>query len=356
MSIDSKELENIYSRLDTVKDPEIGVSIVKLKMIDSIEKDSDFLNIKIKLTVPGCPLSATIEKDIKAALGGAGYENVNVAFGYMTRKELEDVKSTLSENRRDLPPPIAKYTKKNIKNIIAVYSAKGGVGKSSVVVLLALTASRLGYKTGILDCDVSGPSVRTLFNSDWHASINNENKLNPLVDSNIKIISIDMLTNAEALVWRGPLVSSAIKQMYSDTDWGELDVLFLDLPPGTSDGPITVFQTIPVDRILLVTTPQNLSQVIGKKTLIMAEALKVPIVGIIENMSYLVCDHCGEKIYLPDSKTRILNGIPILGRLPFNKAVSTDIKSLDFDSLHSLESVIKYSLIESDGGVDLRRP
>lgn len=347
MSLSKKELDKINSLLDQVKDPEIGISITKLKMVDNIDKEGSKLKIKIKLTVPGCPLSATIEKDIKTALGPAGYKDIELEFGYMTKEELENVKKSIHSDNKQLPPPIARYEKKSIKNIIAVYSAKGGVGKSSVVSMLALAAEKMGYKTGILDCDISGPSIQTIFGTNNKATVGDNQKINPLTYNGIKIMSVDMLTNAEALIWRGPLVSSAIKQMYNDTEWGDLDILFLDLPPGTSDGPITVFQSIPVDRILLVTTPQTLSQTIGKKTMLMADTLKVPIIGIIENMSFIICDHCGKKTEI-DKKKNVISGIPILAHLPFKKewAISLE-KNLDKDTFMELDGAVNASIFES---------
>ena len=344
MSVDKSELDSIFSLLDKVKDPEIGISITKLGMVGAIEKEGDTIKIRIKLTVPGCPLSSTIEKDIKVILGSAGYQNVELEFSYMTRDELENIKKSIRGENKQLPPPIAKYDKKKIKNIIAVYSAKGGVGKSSVVSLLALAAENFGYKTGVLDCDVSGPSIQTILGTSHMAAVGENNKITPLVYEGIKIISVDMLTNAEALIWRGPLVSSAIKQMYDDADWGDLDVLFLDLPPGTSDGPITVFQSIPVDAILLVTTPQLLSQTVGKKTMLMAETLKVPIIGIIENMSYIICEHCGGKMEI-DKKQEIIKGVPVLARLPFKKEWATNLrKNVNGDTISELKGAINVSI------------
>lgn len=324
MSLDKDELDRVYSLLGTVKDPEIGASIIKLGMVAGVAESNGSLLVKIKLTVPGCPLSSTIEKDIKDALKDCGYSQITVEFSYMTKEELENVKKEVYTNNQKLPSQIEKYDKKSIKRIIAVYSAKGGVGKSTVVALMAMAASKAGYKTAILDCDVSGPSIQTIFGASYRSSLTKDKKFVPLEVNGVKIISIDMLTDTQALIWRGPLVSSAIKQMYSETGWGDLDVLFLDLPPGTSDGPITVFQSIPVDSIVLVTTPQNLSQVVGKKTMTLADALKVPVAGLIENMSYIKCDHCGERIDLPMENK--LENIEILAKLPYKKELSASLE------------------------------
>ena len=173
----------------------------------------------------------------------------------------------------------------------------------------------MGYKTGILDCDISGPSITSLFNLKERAYADQDGKIIPIIKNGLKIMAVDMLTQVEAIIWRGPLVSSAIKQMYNDTNWGNLDILFLDLPPGTSDAPITVFQSIPVDGTVVVTTPQELSNLIGKKTLVVAKSLNIPVMGVIENMSYFVCKHCGEKNEIGSKDTKL--DLPILAKLPF---------------------------------------
>ncbi len=315
MKLEGEELKDIIDLLQPIKDPEIGISLVKLKMIDSIEKEGDKLKINIKLTVPGCPLSSTIEKDIKKALNGKGYNDIEINFGFMSKQELEEIKEIIRKNQLEMPQSIERYEKKHIKKIIAVYSAKGGVGKSTVVKMLAETSNSIGYKTGVLDCDISGPSISTLFNIHERAYANTEEKIIPLEKDGIKIISVDMLTNVEAIIWRGPLVSSAIKQMYNDTLWGDLDILFLDLPPGTSDAPITVFQSIPVDGVVVITTPQELSNAIGKKTLVMAKSLNIPVIGLIENMSYFICKKCGEINEIGENQKKI--ELPILAKLPF---------------------------------------
>ncbi|EFD92894.1 MAG: protein of unknown function DUF59 [Candidatus Parvarchaeum acidophilus ARMAN-5] len=315
MKVEGDKLKEILALIESIKDPEIGISIVKLRMIDSIEDNEDKITVNVKLTVPGCPLSSTIEKDIKAALKSQGYADVEVNFGFMTKEELEDIKNVIRKERISMPESIERYETKKLKHIIAVYSAKGGVGKSTVVKLLSQTAKSLGYKTGILDCDISGPSIASLFNIKKQAYANESGKIMPNVNEGISIIGVDMLTNVEAIIWRGPLVSSAIKQMYNDTEWGDLDILLLDLPPGTSDAPITVFQSIPVDGVVVVTTPQELSNIVGKKTLVVAKSLNIPVIGVIENMSYFVCKDCGAVNYLGKSDEKI--DLPILAKLPF---------------------------------------
>ncbi|MCW1301960.1 MAG: Mrp/NBP35 family ATP-binding protein [Candidatus Parvarchaeota archaeon] len=341
MNIPKEESERILSILSGVNDPEIGISIVKLRMIDSVEREDGRLIVNLKLTVPGCPLSETLEKDITDRLNSAGYQDVEVKFGYMSKEELNEVKEQLKREKRMTPPPIEKYEKRGIGNIIAVYSAKGGVGKSTVVSMLALAAEQLGYKAGILDCDVSGPSIRSIFKIKGLAEVGEDKRFIPKEANGIKMIGADMLTDAQVLIWRGPLVSSAIKQMYSDTDWGDLDVLFLDLPPGTSDAPLTVFQSLPVDKIVIVTTPNSLAQITGKKTELMADALKIPVAGVIENMDYI--EHGGERIYLENRNKDISFNGEILAKLPYDLDIEGKIAGgkLDKGVSDALVEVIK---------------
>jgi len=305
MKLEGDRLKSIIDLIEPIKDPEIGISIVKLRMIDSVEEENGRIKINIKLTVPGCPLSSTIEKDVKKILEEKGYTDAEVNFGFMSKKELDEIKDVIRKEKISMPESIERYEKKSIRKIIAVYSAKGGVGKSTVVKLLAETANSMGYKTGILDCDISGPSITSLFNLKERAYADQDGKIIPIIKNGLKIMAVDMLTQVEAIIWRGPLVSSAIKQMYNDTNWGNLDILFLDLPPGTSDAPITVFQSIPVDGTVVVTTPQELSNLIGKKTLVVAKSLNIPVMGVIENMSYFVCKHCGEKNEIGSKDTKL---------------------------------------------------
>lgn len=341
MSVPREEYEKITSLLSGVNDPEIGISIVKLRMVKSIEREGDKLIVNLKLTVPGCPLSETLEKDITGKLNSAGYEDVAVKFGYMTKEELEEIKEQLRKEKKTFPPPIEKYDKREIKNIVAVYSAKGGVGKSTVVSMLALAAERLGFKTGILDCDISGPSIKSIFRIEGLAEAGESGKFTPKEAGGIKMIGADMLTDAQVLIWRGPLVSAAIKQMYSDTEWGSLDILFLDLPPGTSDAPLTIFQSIPVDRIVIVTTPNNLAQMTSKKTELMADALKIPVIGIIENMDFI--EHKGERISLERRNKNISFKEELLAGLPYDLDVESKIAGgkLDKEMLDALSRIVE---------------
>ncbi len=211
-----------------------------------------------------------------------------------------------------------------VKKIVAVVSGKGGVGKSLVTGLCAVAASKAGYKVGVLDADVTGPSVPQMFGIHENAT-GSELGLFPLLSkSGVRIMSLNLLLEDESgpVVWRGPVISGAVKQFWTDVVWGDLDFLFIDMPPGTGDVPLTVFQSIPVDGILIVTSPQELVTMIVKKAVNMAKMMNVPILGMVENMSYAVCPHCNEKIELFGAsrfeKTARENGIEPIMRLPID--------------------------------------
>ena len=212
----------------------------------------------------------------------------------------------------------------NIKHVIGVVSGKGGVGKSLVTCLLAARARKAGLKVGILDADVTGPSVPKSFGITSRA-LQDENGLLPTVtETGIKMMSINLLLDDvnSPVVWRGPVISGVIQQFWTDVTWGELDVLFVDMPPGTGDVALTVFQSLPVDGIVIVTTPQDLVKMIVNKALNMAKLMDVPVLGLVENMSYYLCPSCGEKHFIfgesqIDDTAAELN-LPVLAKLPLN--------------------------------------
>lgn len=220
-----------------------------------------------------------------------------------------------------------------IKKVIAISSGKGGVGKSLVSSLLAVLARRKGYNTALLDADISGPSIPTMFGLKGSLEVGNKGMIPRVSKTGIKIMSASFLLKDESdpIMWRGPIVSDIIKQFWRDVIWGDIDVMFIDFPPGTSDVPLTVFQTIDLDGIVVITSPQELVSIIVKKAIKMANNLKVPVLGIIENMSYNKCPKCGEIINLFESDyTRDISNqykIPILAKMPvspeFAKACDT---------------------------------
>ena len=212
-----------------------------------------------------------------------------------------------------------------IRRVIAVVSGKGGVGKSMVTSLLAAAMQRTGQKVGILDADITGPSIPKLFGVQNQRPVPTEAGLLPVVSKHgMQVMSINvLLDDAESpVVWRGPILANTVKQFWTDVIWGDLDFMFLDMPPGTGDVPLTVFQSIPLDGIVIVTSPQDLVSMIVKKAVNMAKKMDIPIIGIVENMSHVICPGCGETIKIfGDSVTEELAlewGIPFLGSLPID--------------------------------------
>ncbi|MGI6783519.1 MAG: Mrp/NBP35 family ATP-binding protein [Aminivibrio sp.] len=224
-----------------------------------------------------------------------------------------------------LPP---KSDKKLIKKIYAVGSGKGGVGKSSITSLLAVAAARMGKKAGVMDADITGPSIPTFFGLHMMPFGNANGIEPPVTASGIKIISMNLLLDdpAKPVVWRGPLLGSAVTQFFTEVDWGGLDVLFIDLPPGTGDAVLTVMQTIPLDGFLLVTSPQEIASLVVRKAAKMAEMLEVPLAGVVENMSALECPGCGERIEIfgPSHSPELLKdlGASFWGSLPLDPALA----------------------------------
>lgn len=212
----------------------------------------------------------------------------------------------------------------SIGKVIGVVSGKGGVGKSFVTAAMANAMAKRGYRVGILDADITGPSIPKMYGIHEQA-MGSELGLLPIESSNdIKIMSLNLLVEDEEtpVIWRGPVIAGTVKQFWSDVYWGELDYLFVDMPPGTGDVPLTVFQSLPVDGIILVTSPQELVQLIVKKALRMAEMMNIPVLGIVENYSYITCPDCGKEISL-FGKSRIDEtaaelDLPVFAKLPLN--------------------------------------
>lgn len=217
----------------------------------------------------------------------------------------------------------------NVKHVIAVMSGKGGVGKSTVTSLLATAYRRKGYKVGVLDADITGPSIPKLFGVKGKLETTEFGILPMKSKNSIEIMSINLLlaNEDEPVIWRGPIISGAIKQFWEEVIWGDLDYLFVDLPPGTGDAPLTVMQTLPVDGVVIVTSPQDLAGMVVRKAMKMANKMDIPILGIVENMSYLECPSCSEKIYpFGEGKTEQIAkdfNIPVLGVLPIESSIST---------------------------------
>ena len=216
----------------------------------------------------------------------------------------------------------------NIEHVIGVVSGKGGVGKSLVTASLANAMALQGFRVGILDADITGPSIPRMYGLKGPAVSDDNGVYPPEAANGIAVMSTNLLleNEEEPVVWRGPIIAGMVKQFWSDVIWGQVDYLLVDMPPGTGDVPLTVFQSLPVEGVLVVTSPQDLVRMIVTKALRMAEMMNVPVLGLIENYSYMTCPHCGEELY-PFGKSRIEEvaaslSLPVLGRIPMDPAMA----------------------------------
>ena len=222
----------------------------------------------------------------------------------------------------------APHELSSVKHIIAVVSGKGGVGKSLVTSMLAVNMQRLGYKTAILDADITGPSIPKAFGVKQGVDGDNNGMIPPTTTSGIDIMSVNLMLDDETkpVVWRGPVIAGAVKQFWTDTIWHNIDYMFIDCPPGTGDVPLTLFQSIPIDGIVIVSSPQELVSMIVEKAANMAKMMNVPVYGIVENMSYVKCPDCGKEIKVfGDSHIEEISekfGYDLLGRIPMDPKLS----------------------------------
>ena len=270
----------IYDALKTVQEPELGRDIVTLNMVKDVVINDSSVSLKIELTTPACPLKDEIERNVHVALGQLGAQEVTVTWGAMVRRA---------------QPAQAQQLLPGVKNIIAVASGKGGVGKSTVSANLAVALAMEGASVGLLDADITGPNIPLMLGVEGAPVASPEGKITPLERYGVKVISIQFFVpEGQPIVWRGPLVGGAIQQFLRDVDWGDLDYLVIDLPPGTSDAQLTLAQAVPISGALLVTTPQEVALMDVQKALAMFRRMSVPVMGLVENMSGFVCPHCGE--------------------------------------------------------------
>ena len=307
--------KQIIKALSKVDDPDLKKDLISLNMIKNISIDNNVVSFEIVLTTPACPLKEQIKKD---CLNELNKINNNVKYNI-----------TFSSN---VVPFDKKTMIKNIKNIIAISSGKGGVGKSTIASNLAVGLGNMGAKTGLIDADIFGPSIPTMFNCENEQPTIKKSKekniIIPIEQYGIKLLSMGLLIpNNKAVVWRGPMASSAMKQLILDVEWGELDYLIVDLPPGTSDIHITLSQSFPVTGTVIISTPQKVSTNDAEKAISMynQEQTNIPIIGLIENMSYFIDDN-NKKNYLfgKDGGKTLCNkfSIDFIGQIPIDKRIS----------------------------------
>ncbi|HEX5823902.1 MAG TPA: Mrp/NBP35 family ATP-binding protein [Candidatus Limnocylindrales bacterium] len=301
----------ILDALRQVQEPELGRDIVTLNMVKAIEIEGSRVAFTIELTTPACPLKDEIEGNARTVLAGIGAEAIEITWGAMVRR------ATPQQAEAILP---------NVKNVIAVASGKGGVGKSTVSVNLAVALAQAGAQVGLLDADITGPNIPMMLGVTGQPKASENNKIMPLERHGVKCISIQFFVpEGQPIVWRGPLVGGAIQQFLRDVDWGDLDYLVVDLPPGTSDAQLTLAQSVPLGGAVLVTTPQEVALSDVGKALAMFKRLSVPILGLVENMTAFACPHCGEltEIFGRGGGERFCeeHGIDFLGGVPLDVTV-----------------------------------
>ena len=301
----------ILDALRQVQEPELGRDIVTLQMVKNIAIEGTTAAFTIELTTPACPLKDEIEGNTRAALSAIGVTDVTLTWGSMVRRAA---------------PRQAEQLLPNVKNVIAVGSGKGGVGKSTVSVNLAVALAQAGAAVGLLDADITGPNIPMMLGVEGQPKASANNKITPLERHGVKCISIQFFVpEGQPIVWRGPLVGGAIQQFLRDVEWGDLDYLVVDLPPGTSDAQLTLAQSVPLGGAVLVTTPQEVSLSDVGKALAMFKRLSVPILGLVENMTAFACPHCGEltEIFGRGGGERFCqtHGVDFLGGVPLDVTV-----------------------------------
>jgi ATP-binding protein involved in chromosome partitioning len=301
----------VIDALRAVQEPELGRDIVTLDMVKDVAIDGTTIAFTIELTTPACPLKDEIEGNARSVLANLGAETVEITWGAMVRRA---------------QPRQAEQLLPGVKNVIAVASGKGGVGKSTVSVNLAVALAQAGASVGLLDADITGPNIPMMMGIEGQPKATDNNKIGPLERHGVKTISIQFFVpEGQPIVWRGPLVGGAIQQFLRDVEWGELDYLVIDLPPGTSDAQLTLAQAVPISGAVLVTTPQEVALSDVAKALAMFKRMSVPVLGLVENMTAFVCPHCGEvtEIFGRGGGERFAaeHGLDYLGGVPLDVTV-----------------------------------
>ena len=289
----------IRAALHGVNDPEIRRPITDLGMVESVDvDDSGRARVEVLLTVSGCPMKETLQRDVTAAVRAVpGVREVEVALGVMSEEQRAALRDLLKGGQPDREIPFARPG--SLTTVIAVASGKGGVGKSSVTVNLALALAARGRSVGVLDADIYGHSVPAMLGVADQRPTAVEDMIMPVPAHGLKVISIGMLKprRDQVVAWRGPILDRALTQMLADVYWGDLDFLLLDLPPGTGDVAISLGQKLPSAEVLVVTTPQAAASEVAERAGTMASMLNQRVIGVVENMSYLevTCPHCGQQ-------------------------------------------------------------
>ncbi|MHB0875571.1 MAG: Mrp/NBP35 family ATP-binding protein [Anaerolineae bacterium] len=343
--------EQVRTALSRVEDPELGRDIVHLGMVRDVQVRQGAVSFTIALTTASCPLRGQLTQRAREEVSALdGVRDVDISITQMSEAERQRLFAGLRQER---PRPTNR-----VARVVAVMSGKGGVGKSFVAAMLAIAWQRQGKCVGILDADITGPSIpRMFFPTNPRPQATEEGMLPALTKSGIAVMSINLLLprDDEAVIWRGPLISGAIRQFWEEVIWGELDYLVVDLPPGTSDASLTVVQSIPLNGVVLVTSPQALSGMVVRKAASMVSKLNVPLAGVVENMAYAVCPRDGERleVFGPSHAAELAAslGTDLLGSLPLSPQVATladagDIEAYAGDEFAAIATRVASRLAE----------
>jgi len=313
--------QDIYKALETITEPGEGKSLVENNNVTNVVAFGNEVIVDVTISNPTLQAKKKIEGEIKKAIHSQVAESIDVKV---------NVKSAPKQKKEENSNLIKGKEIPNIQNIIAIASGKGGVGKSTITANTAITLAKMGFKVGVLDADIYGPSMHLMFDVEKEkplsVNINGRSKMKPVENYGVKLLSLGFFTNPDqAVIWRGPMASKALNQLIFDADWGELDFLLIDLPPGTGDVHLSIVQAVPINGAVIVSTPQNIALADAKKGVAMfqQESIQVPVLGIVENMAYFTPDELpdnkyyifgkdGAKHLAEDIQTKFLGEVPLV--------------------------------------------
>ena len=372
MTKPSELLEQVNAALATVSDPELHRPLPELGMVESVEIDRGVAKLKILLTISGCPMQDRLRGDITDAVTKvSGISTVEVLFGVMNEEQRNNVKKLLRGGREKFIPFAQP---ESLTRVIGVASGKGGVGKSSLTTNLAVAAARKGLRVGILDADVYGHSIPRLMGLMGQRPTAIDQMFIPLEAYGVKVVSMEMFKpeRADAVAYRGPLLHKVLEQLLSDAYWGDLDLLLIDLPPGTGDLAISLGQLIPTSEIVVVTTPQIAAAEVAERAGRIAHQIHQRVIGVIENMSAFPCPHCSDEIDLfgsgggEETAIRLSNlvgsDVPLLGKVPFSTELRTGgdegapivIAEPDSPSAQAISAIAEKLVVRSSSLIGVR--
>lgn len=318
--------EAVLEVLGTVVDPELHRSLTELDMVKELRIDGGSVYVKVNLTIQGCPLKFQIQEDIENKIKALdGVDSVQVEFGAMTDAERAAVAAKVRGTQPAQEPPHILRPGSPTR-IIGVSSGKGGVGKSTATVNLALALKHLGYRVGVIDCDIYGFSIPRMLGNMGRPALLGENTILPMENHGIFFISAGSLVDEDTpIIWRGPMLGKLLEQFLRDVQWPELDYLLLDLPPGTGDMALSIAQMMPASDLVIVTTPQQAATRVASRVGAMAQKTQQRVLGIIENMAYFICDGCDKRHYIfgtggAEQLAQALN-CPVLAEIPLTGGV-----------------------------------